>query len=69
MTSKVCKCGKGCVSAWDEKCGHCRAKFVSAAKAVCLHGVESADTAEPRKDKLALDKMQKDPLRNQHGQQ
>lgn len=47
MTSKVCKCGKGYVSAWDGKCGHCRTK----------------------KDKLALDKMQKDHLRNQHGQQ
>jgi isopentenyldiphosphate isomerase len=24
MTSKVCKCGRGHVSAYDGKCGHCR---------------------------------------------
>lgn len=24
--SRVCKCGKGYVSAWDGKCGHCRTK-------------------------------------------
>lgn len=26
MTGKVCKCGKGYVSAYDGKCGHCRTK-------------------------------------------
>ena len=26
MTDKVCKCGKGYVSAYDGKCGHCRTK-------------------------------------------
>ena len=23
---KQCKCGKGYVSQWDDKCGHCRTK-------------------------------------------
>lgn len=26
MTGRVCKCGKGYVSAWDGKCGHCRTR-------------------------------------------
>jgi len=26
MTNKVCKCGKGYVSHWDNKCGKCRTK-------------------------------------------
>lgn len=26
MSSKQCKCGKGYVSQWDNKCGKCRTK-------------------------------------------
>lgn len=26
MKNLQCKCGKGYVSAWDGKCGHCRTK-------------------------------------------
>lgn len=40
MANKQCKCGKGYVSVWDNKCGNCRTKKEQHDHQVALRDLE-----------------------------
>lgn len=47
MTSRVCRCGKGYVSAYDGKCGHCRTRRERAEHKRLISTPPSAPPAPP----------------------